>query len=71
MALFVGILVIVDVLILLIYTVHEGIWGNLDPTKTINVENPSDTHGVSTALKLLLMSIRLQVACTNYCMIAV
>ena len=46
MALFVGILVIVDVLILLIYTVVEGYEGNLGPTKIVSVENPSDTRGV-------------------------
>ena len=46
LALFVGILVIVDVVILLIYTVVEGYEGNLGPTKTVNAENPSDTRGV-------------------------
>ena len=46
LALFVGVLVIVDILILLIYTVHETFWGDLGPTKMVNVENPSDTHGV-------------------------
>ena len=48
LALFVGILIIVDALILFvyIYTAVEGSRGTLGPTKTEHTENPSDVRGV-------------------------
>ena len=52
MAFFVGVLLIVDVLILLTYTVVEGREGNLGPTKTVNAENPSDIRGVTQKVLL-------------------
>ena len=48
LALFVCALVAVDVVILFIYTLVEGLRGNLEPMKVPNSENPSDTIGVST-----------------------
>ena len=47
MALFVCALVAVDVIILLLFTLVEGVQGNLEPSMVPNVENPSDTQGVS------------------------
>jgi len=37
----------VDVVILFVYTLVEGLMGNLEPTRTVHAENPSDSHGVS------------------------
>ena len=45
--LFVLALVVVDVVILLTYTIVEGINGNLEPMKVVNAENPNDIIGVS------------------------
>jgi len=47
LALFVCALVMVDVVILFVYTLVEGVRGNLEPTRTIHAENPSDARGVS------------------------
>ena len=47
LALFVCALVAVDVVILFIYTLVEGVRGNLEPSMVSNTENPSDTIGVS------------------------
>ena len=47
MALFVCALVAVDVIILLLFTLVEGLQGNLEPSLVPNTENPSDTQGVS------------------------
>ena len=47
LALFVCALVAVDVVILFIYTLVEGLRGNLEPSMVPNTENPSDTIGVS------------------------
>ena len=47
LALFVCALVTVDVVILSVYTLVEGLRGNLEPTRTVNAENPLDTRGVS------------------------
>ena len=47
LALFVCALVAVDVFILFIYTLVEGLQGNLEPSMVSNTENPSDTIGVS------------------------
>ena len=66
LALFVGVLVIVDAFILLVYTAVEGSRGNLGPTKTEHVENPSDTRGVRYLIVLfnsLLHSCPLPYAC--------
>ena len=46
LALFVCALVAVDVLILFIYTLVEGLRGNLEPMRVSNTENPSNTQGV-------------------------
>ena len=49
LALFVCALVMVDVVILSVYTVLEGLRGNLEPTRTVNAENPSEkSSGVGT-----------------------
>jgi len=45
LALFVCALVAVDVVILFVYTLVEGV--SLEATRTVNAENPSDTRGVS------------------------
>ena len=37
----------VDVIILLLFTLVEGVRGNLEPSLVPNTENPSDTQGVS------------------------
>ena len=47
LALFVCVLVAVDVVILFIYTLVEGVRGNLEPMRESNTENPSETRGVS------------------------
>ena len=47
LALFVCVLVAVDVVILFIYTLVEGVRGNLEPMRVSNTENPSETKGVS------------------------
>ena len=47
LALFVCALVAVDVIILLLFTLVEGLQGNLEPSMVPNTENPSDTQGVS------------------------
>ena len=47
LALFVCVLVAVDVVILFIYTLVEGVRGNLEPMRVSNSENPSETRGVS------------------------
>ena len=47
LALFVCVLVAVDVVILFIYTLVEGVRGNLEPMRVSNTENPSETRGVS------------------------
>ena len=47
LALFVCVLVAVDVVILFIYTLVEGVRGNLEPMRVSNSENPSETKGVS------------------------
>lgn len=46
-ALYVLALVLVDVVILLTYTIVEVIQDNLAPMKTANAENPSGIQGVS------------------------
>ena len=51
LALFVGILVVVDVVVLITYTIVEGLQDNLGPTKTVNVENPSDIRGVNYCMR--------------------
>ena len=40
-------LVLVDLTILLVYTIVEGVRGNLTTTRIFNRENPSDVEGVS------------------------
>ena len=47
LALIVCALVTVDVVILSGYTLVEGLRGNLEPTRTVNAENPLETRGVS------------------------
>ena len=48
-ALFVCALVTVDVVILFVYTLVEGVRGNQEPTRTVHAEHPSDEpHGVNT-----------------------
>ena len=47
LALFVCALVMVDVVILLVYTLVEGLMGSLEPKRTVNAENPSEIKGVS------------------------
>ena len=47
MALFVCVLVAVDLVILFIYTLVEGLGGNLEPMRVSNTENPSEIRGVS------------------------
>ena len=47
LAVFVCVLVAVDVVILFIYTLVEGLRGNLEPMRVSNTENPSETRGVS------------------------
>ena len=47
LALFVIALVVVDVVILSVYTLVDGLMGNLEPTKVISAENPSYTLQVS------------------------
>ena len=46
LALFVCALVMVDVVILLVYTLVEGLMGSLEPKRTVNAENPSEIIGV-------------------------
>jgi len=36
----------VDVVILFVYTLVEGLRGNLEPTRTFHAEHPSDKMGV-------------------------
>ncbi len=43
-------LVVVDLVILVLYTVVEGARGNLGAKKIVSVENPMDTKGVSYQL---------------------
>ena len=45
--LFVLALVVVDVVILMTYTIVEGVKGNLEPMRVVNAENPHDIIGVS------------------------
>ena len=47
LALFVCVLMAVDVVILLLFNLVEGLQGNLEPSMVSNTENPSDTRGVS------------------------
>ena len=47
LALFVCALVMVDLVILLVYTLVEGLMGSLGPKRTVNAENPSEIQGVS------------------------
>ena len=47
LALFVCALVVVDVVILLVYTLVEGLRGNLTPIRVTSAENPSYTLWVS------------------------
>ena len=47
LALFVCALVAVDLVILFIYTLVEGVRGGLEPMRVSNTENPSETRGVS------------------------
>ena len=50
LALFVIVLMVVDVVILFVYTLVDGLMGNLEPTKVTSVENPSYTLEVSQNL---------------------
>jgi len=50
LALFVCALVMVDVVILFVYTLVEGVSGNLGPVRVIHAENPSDILGVRTTV---------------------
>ena len=43
-------LVVVDLVILVVYTMVEGIKGNLGAEKVENRENPIDTKGVSRSM---------------------
>lgn len=47
LALGVGFLVLIDLIILVIYTLVEGLRGNLGATRIANEENPEETSGVS------------------------
>ena len=47
LALFVCALVAVDVIILLLFTLVEGLGGGFEPMSVSNTENPSETRGVS------------------------
>ena len=47
LALFVCALVAVDLIILFIYTLVEGVRGGLEPMMVPNTENPSEIQGVS------------------------
>ena len=49
MALFVCALVTVDVVILLVYTLVEGLMGNLEPKRTVHAEHPDMLHGVGSS----------------------
>ena len=48
LALGVGFLVLIDLLILVVYTVVEGVQGNLEATRISHVENPEEKSGVSS-----------------------
>ena len=50
LALFVIALMVVDVVILFVYTLVDGLMGNLEPTKVTSAENPSYTLEVSQNL---------------------
>ena len=54
LALFVLCLVIIDLLILGVYTLIEGISGNLGVKLTTNRENPEETIGVRTSIYLCI-----------------
>ena len=51
LALFVCALVAVDLVILFIYTLVEGVRGGLEPMRVSNTENPSDKLGVSMMIQ--------------------
>jgi len=40
----------VDVVILFVYTLVEGMRGNLEPNRTVHAEHPSDKMGVGTCI---------------------
>jgi len=61
LALFVCALVMVDVAILLVYTLVEGLMESLEPKRTVNAENPSEIKGVSK------MHAQCVVARYNFC----
>jgi len=49
LAFFVCAFVTVDVVILFVYTLVKGVRGNLEPTRTVHAERPSDEpHGSGT-----------------------
>ena len=48
LVLFVCALVMIDVVILLMYSLVEGLMGNLKPKRIVNAEIPSEILGVST-----------------------
>ena len=48
------VLVVVDLVILVVYTMVEGIRGNLGAEKIKNRENPMDTKGVSRSVCILV-----------------
>jgi len=50
LAFFVCALVAVDVVILFVYTLVEGVRGNLEPNRTVHAEHPSDKMGVGTRI---------------------
>lgn len=55
LALIVLMLVVVDILILFIYTASEGAKGNLVAKRVSNRENPVDVEGVSREYEILLL----------------
>ena len=50
LSLFVCLLIVVDICILLLYFIPEGVRGKLDATKKQNVENSFDMEAVSTII---------------------
>ena len=55
MALFVCALVTVDVVVLFVYTLVEGVRGNLEAKRTAHVEHPSDKMGVGTCICIVAL----------------
>ena len=68
LAIGVGLLVLIDLFILMVYTVVEGLRGNLIATRIPNIERPEETSGVSSKITRVVLNLQLMIVLFDHFM---